>query len=140
MTDTKDLQQRLREELPRALSGVALAPKGLLEEAAEAIQTLTAERDNLRTEIEQLRRDHDSQGGMLELTRARRDELEAENDALMADAERYRWLRNRVFKDGGDLGIQVAGAYDNFVGGSMADGFDAAIDAARTQSKTQEKP
>jgi len=36
-----------------------------------------AERDNLRHELEQLKRDHDSQGGMLALVKQRRDELEA---------------------------------------------------------------
>lgn len=44
------------------------------------------------------------------------------------DAARYRWLRERVFKDGGNLAVEIADAYDKFVGGSMADGLDTAID------------
>lgn len=56
-----------------------------------------------------------------------------QRDDARTDAARYRWLRSRVFKDGGDLGVQVAGAYDGFVGGSMAEGFDAAVDAARKE-------
>lgn len=43
-----------------------------------------AERDNLRHELDQLKRDHDSQGGMLELTRQRRDELEPQRAELVA--------------------------------------------------------
>ena len=55
--------------------------------------------------------------------------LDAENKALRADAERYRWLRH------GDLD---ALAKENWGTGEVYEGeqFDAAIDAAMAAAKT----
>lgn len=47
------------------------------------------------------------------------------NQQLLADAKRYRWLLERIYKDGGDLCAQVPMGYDNF-----GMDIDAAVDAA----------
>lgn len=58
-------------------------------------------------------------------------ELEKERDALRADAERYRWLRDRWFIEGGLFpweGLDLH--HDGFPPISH---FDEAIDAARAE-------
>lgn len=51
---------------------------------------LVGEIERLRNEPDELRRQLDIQGGMLELTRMRRDELEAQNKRLLAAALKAR--------------------------------------------------
>lgn len=57
-------------------------------------------------------------------------DLHNEIDESTPRAKRYRYLRDRFYKDGGDLTICIPDAYDNFVGSSLSEGADAAIDAA----------
>lgn len=57
-------------------------------------------------------------------------DLHNEIDESTLHAKRYRYLRDRFYKDSGDLTICIPDAYDNFVGSSLSEGADAAIDAA----------
>ena len=65
------------------------------------------------------------------------ERLRAENEALRADAERWRWLR---YRDSDPAGLFVSVAYDGKIGlvdrGYMLaeDALDAAIDAARSNT------
>lgn len=61
---------------------------------------------------------------MLSIAEFQRKEMQSERDAAVADAERYRWLRNRCNHIGGGLHIQFS---------SNASEADAAIDAARAE-------
>lgn len=56
----------------------------------------------------------------------RAEKAEEERDAAVADAERYRWLRDKCNHIGGGLHIQFS---------SNASEADAAIDAARAQER-----
>lgn len=78
----------------RSAAAVQRAPcyEALLAELRR-LAAVEVERDNLRYEVAEMKREFANRGGMLELVKQRRDELEAENEALRADAERYRWLR-----------------------------------------------
>lgn len=65
-----------------------------------------------------------------------RNQIAAENKRLFAkvveaeqDAARYRVIRELAFKSGGDLVIELIGAYDKHTGGNFNEGVDAAIDA-----------
>jgi hypothetical protein len=52
-------------------------------------------------------------------------------EKVRRDAERYRWLRKRVYKDEGTLHCQgPLGSYDNYAGGLLSEMLDEAIDAA----------
>jgi hypothetical protein len=75
----------------------------LSQEAADEIERLRNNADNLRQEIEDLR---------------------AERDALKVDAERYRWLR---FADRWPCAFASSDAPEPLIGVEL----DAAIDAAR---------
>jgi hypothetical protein len=64
-----------------------------------------------------------------------RDAMGAERDALRADAERYRWLRDRWFIEGGLFpwkGLDLH--HDGFPPISH---FDEAIDAARASDSAR---
>jgi hypothetical protein len=50
-----------------------------------------------------------------------------------ADAARYRWIRECVFKDGDSLGYLVRGA-DDLAYGNMSEGFDMLVDEARSKA------
>ena len=84
------------------------------------IAQLRAERGLLDSVLAQVRRERDELLESLESSHKLARELRAERDALLKDAERYRWLRQfRV---------------DSYMAsGSLAD-LDAAIDAAMTSS------
>lgn len=70
--------------------------------------------------------------GIKDYTRAARPSAGADTQ----DAERYRWLRLRAYKDGTDICCQGPyGSYDEFGGGFLPDSLDAAIDAARQEGK-----
>jgi hypothetical protein len=64
------------------------------------------------------------------------DALAAERDALARDAARYRYLRLRTYKDGGNLCCEVRNGYDNF--GNGPEYLDAAIDAETAALARQE--
>jgi hypothetical protein len=49
---------------------------------------------------------------------------------LDADSARYRWLRERCYKDGDRLLVAVGGA-DDIAFGNMNEGFDTLVDKAR---------
>lgn len=54
-----------------------------------------------------------------------------QGDADAKDAARYRWLRLRAYKDGGDICCNGPfGSYDQFGGGFLPESLDAAIDCA----------
>ena len=53
-------------------------------------------------------------------------------EKLERDAARYRWLRDRVFKSGGNLCVEILDGYDEF-----GMDFDAAIDAAMEATNGQ---
>lgn len=58
--------------------------------------------------------------------------LRAEVEAMRADAERYRWLRQKIYIDPRQAILRIA---DTFLsaGDSVPDMLDAAIDVARTE-------
>lgn len=56
-------------------------------------------------------------------------EHKAEIERLRKDAERYRWLRTRAYKDGGTLAIDVA-VIDDVALGDFGAFIDATADAA----------
>jgi len=57
---------------------------------------------------------------------------------LADDAARYRWLRERLYKDGADVCASVSNAYDIY-SGSLSEIFDAAIDAAMKEQPVKPK-
>lgn len=63
---------------------------------------------------------------MLSIAEFQRKEMQEERDAAVADAERYRWLRDKCNHIGGGLHIQFS---------RNASEADAAIDAARAQER-----
>ena len=65
-----------------------------------------------------------------ELATSRESALVAERDALRADAERYRYLRLKVYVDPKELILRIR---DVFLasGATVPDMFDAAIDESR---------
>lgn len=100
---TPDLIHRLREfhETYRGVDDLGYS--GLMYQAVDALERLEAEnaritecgrahirraaeleteRDNLRYEVAEMKREFANRGGMLELVKQRRDELEAEVEAL----------------------------------------------------------
>ena len=116
-----------------------------LSDAAAEIRRLSAveaERDNLRHELAEVKRQAECAAGMAELVRQRRDELEAERDALRAErdalqvgielmqdnAARYCWLRDNEY---GDYGICVWDFEDGWTHDARSPAVvDATIDAA----------
>ena len=62
------------------------------------------------------------------------DELRSELEAAKKDAQRYRWLRERLYKDGGDICFASVNAYDSY-SGSLSGAFESAIDAAIEATK-----
>jgi hypothetical protein len=69
-----------------------------------------------------------------ELDRLRRELAEAQRDA-----GRYRWLRERAYKDGGSIYCAGPdGSYDEFAVGYLPDGLDAAIDAAMAEPESSQ--
>lgn len=62
--------------------------------------------------------------------------LQAENEALRADAERYRWLRDpKRLNEGADVGDLYVGVESDERWGLAGPDADAAIDAAMKESK-----
>jgi len=59
-------------------------------------------------------------------------------EAATADAARYRWLRERLYKDGADVCASVSNAYDIY-SGSLSEIFDTAIDAAMKEQPVKPK-
>ena len=56
-----------------------------------------------------------------------------EQDKAYRDADRYRWLRERAFKDGGWIALEIKGSFDEIAAGSLAEILDEAIDRAMVQ-------
>jgi len=62
--------------------------------------------------------------------------LRRELEEAQRDAARYRWLRERAYKDDGSIYCAGPdGSYDDFAVGYLPDGLDAAIDAAMAEPK-----
>lgn len=97
----------------------------------EDYKTLKAERDALKAENEALQntKHYEAPRGFVLNPDYLVPELQAERDALLVDAERYRWLRDNVY-----AGVNrhneclwaIRGLYEK-----DGQSFDAAIDAAR---------
>jgi hypothetical protein len=112
-----DIVERLRALAKRD----AIAPRMTLYAAADELDQLRAERDNLKQRLELAESALDdwmcagAKGGWI-------DSLRVERDALKADAERYRWLRD---KSPITWALYVEGLR------CWKHDYDAAIDAAR---------
>lgn len=109
---TSELIKRLRYE----------RDDGARDEAADAIESLLAEKERLKHNLTTLR--------------AQLAKLIAERDALKEDAERYRYLR-----DDGD-GVDILVLEEDEHGASWVHGYppeelDAAIDAAMQPNKRE---
>ena len=63
----------------------------------------------------------------------RAEQAEAERDAAVADAERYRWLRTKFRVSSLDMSGQHGYAPNGEVGRIKGPSLDAAIDAARSE-------
>lgn len=109
------LTDRLREEKLRGIYGHIDRQRI---EAADTIDALTAERDQLKREAA-LQRVSDF--GQIQA-------LTEERDALREDAERYRWLRHG---DNDERVIKRGPVAHDFVYLLRMEKLDAAIDAAR---------
>ena len=110
-----DENERLRAEL-------AAAKEGVVQDMV--VQALRAENKALRAHITNQNKELDELIPMAE-------KLEAENEALRADAERYRWLRRPItstadFKKWLDI-------ITNLCEDRMDAAIDAAIDVARSK-------
>lgn len=66
-------------------------------------------------------------------TREARAALLKAVEELARDAARYRWLREWLYKDEGDICFAASGAYDTYSGG-LSEAFDAAIVAAMKET------
>ena len=107
----------LQIELRDCADSVTIARSGLLREAADALDALTAERDHYKALSDQHFNQAMENG-------ARAAALGAKNAALKADAERYRWLRvHGETMIGPDRGIGPEWTYGKEL--------DAAIDKAK---------
>jgi hypothetical protein len=95
----------------------------------EAYDALLAERDALQQQVESLQ----NKWAQRPLSVADTAALEAENDALRADAERYRWIRRCVAVDDPRPAEIVSWDY-------TADELDAAIDACLQPVEGDEQP
>lgn len=89
-----------------------------IDDYKSAIDRLTAALEASRKEAQFLRSHRPIARRLTEVT--------ADRDAAVADAERYRWLRDKCNHIGGGLHIQFS---------SNASEADAAIDAARAQER-----
>lgn len=91
-----DLIARLRDKArlraAHGLTGWVLAEEALLAQAADEIERLTAERDELRRQLDPMG-EYASADELIAALRAEK----AEDDAMKLDAQRYRWLRPRFF-------------------------------------------
>ena len=76
------------------------------------------------TDLKQRLRDYGTSNHVLDEAADRIEQLEAERDVLLADAIRYRWLRN-----GGDDDHGV-GIYDPVIGDFCFTTWDSDLDAA----------
>ena len=131
---TQELIERLRNDCYQEDEVRAHA-----KEAAAALERLTAERDSLKEGLDgwharyldcEVERDVEKEH--VRQCVANIAKLVAENAALRADAERYRWLRDGL---SGPLAAtegmkRMAGAFGEFDDTPSAEQFDAAIDAA----------
>lgn len=102
---------------------------------SSCLYCLQDEYDELRSEVEALRSSRKLEQAATDHAEKKADALRLENEALRADAERYRWLRQH---NGNPtvLGIQVGIVRDPSEGilwVHAEQGLDAAIDAARGQ-------
>ena len=70
---------------------------------------------------------------MLSIAEFQRKEMQAERDAAVAYAARYRWLRTRFRVSSLDMSGQHGYAPTGEVGRIKGPSFDAAIDAARAK-------
>ena len=91
-----DLIERLRDKArlraAHGLTGWVLAEEALLAQAADEIERLTAERDELRRQLDPMG-EYASADELIAALRAEK----AEDEAMKLDAQRYRWLRPRFF-------------------------------------------
>ncbi len=91
-----DLIERLRDKkrlrAAHGLTGWVLADESLHTEAADEIERLTAERDELRRQLDPMG-EYTSADELIAALRAEK----AEDEAMKLDAQRYRWLRPRFF-------------------------------------------
>ena len=91
-----DLIERLRDKArlraAHGLTGWVLAEEALLAQAADEIERLTAERDELRRQLDPMG-EYTSADELIAALRAEK----AEDEAMKLDAQRYRWLRPRFF-------------------------------------------
>jgi len=98
---------------------------GIIEDAEDRIDRLAAERDDYARAVD-----------FLELEMAKfqiaSDEANAERDAAVADAERYRWIRLRI---GGAEAVEDNFKWEYESGECLAQDVDAAIDAARAEGE-----
>lgn len=69
---------------------------------------------------------------MLSIAEFQRKEMQSERDAAVADAERYRFLRNAPIEFPAQ-GVEVAAWDDGYGEAIRGDALDAAIDAARAK-------
>lgn len=108
-------------------SGVEL-PLGIEHQLvpASALAALQAENESLSQSLHKWIAAN-APGGWIDTLRTQLAQAQAERDAAVADAERYRWLKEhrRTETDHGDLGILFACGFEHY------DSIDAAIDAAR---------
>lgn len=91
-----DLIERLRDKArlraAHGLTGWVLAEEALLAQAADEIERLTAERDELRRQLDPMG-EYTSADELIAALRAEK----AEDEAMKLDAQRYRWLQPRFF-------------------------------------------
>jgi 5-methylcytosine-specific restriction endonuclease McrBC GTP-binding regulatory subunit McrB len=106
------------------------------ERLQNACKSYVAQANKDALELDRLRRE------LAETEQKRIDEwlvsevLRRELAEAQRDAARYRWLRERAYKDDGSIYCAGPdGSYDDFAVGYLPDGLDAAIDAAMAEPK-----
>ena len=73
--------------------------QGLQLKARNSRDRFKAERDQLKAQVERLKAENQSEVGACLLSVAENKKLQAENEALRKDAERYRWLRGQHWNE-----------------------------------------
>lgn len=98
---------------------------------SEREAALMAQVDRLTAEVEALRQEHTEDQGVISVWRGRTERAEAEAEALRSDAERYRWLRERIVGAVPMVRVQIMRRGQYVL---IERELDDAVDAARSKT------